>query len=292
MFQRCSICTDLSDGLHRLVHFVPSLARTGLRQLVFLHSVPVWQEGKVARVDEEKIKAAKQQLSAALESVPEGMEVHIEVPSGRPAETIPKVLSKYQSDIILTGTPIRSLLQEKIFGSSSLELAKSTATPILMLRPQLISTYTCEELELRCQHLWRYLLIPYNDGGSARYLVEQVKAYARDRPEGSLQKCMLLWAIDEGGRKEVPIEYRLEEAREKLEAVKADLETLGLDVNVEVRQGNPLLEILQTALEFDISAIATAYVTRGKLRDWTAPSFANEVLRRSWFPVLFFSPKH
>jgi len=103
---------------------------------------------------------------------------------------------------------------------------------------------------------------------------------------------MLLWAIDEGGRKEVPIEYRLEEAREKLEAVKADLETLGLDVNVEVRQGNPLLEILQTALEFDISAIATAYVTRGKLRDWTAPSFANEVLRRSWFPVLFFSPKH
>jgi nucleotide-binding universal stress UspA family protein len=293
MFRSCLICTDFSDGLYRLVDFIPHLAANGLNKIVFLHSVPVWEEGKVPRIDTEKIEAAKVKLSKALESVPEGIEVHIEVPSGRPTETIPQAAKKFQCEAILTGTPIRSLLQEKIFGSTSLELAKSTATPIMILRPQLISTYTCEELNLRCRNLWRYLLVPYNDGNSAKYLIDRIKDYARDRPDNSLQKCLLLWAIEEtSSRRGVPIKYRVEEAQKRLAQVKADLETtLNLEVATKVSLGNPLMEILETAVTEDISAIATSYVTRGALLDWTVPSFADEILRNSWFPVLFFSPK-
>ncbi|MBE9119084.1 universal stress protein [Lusitaniella coriacea LEGE 07157] len=291
MFQRCLICTDFSDGLYRLTDFVANLAAGGVRQVVFLHCVPIWDEGEVPRIDQEKIDTAKERFSNALKDVPEGIEVCVEVPSGRPTDAIPEVLKKYDSDVVLTGMPIRSLLQEKIFGSTSLALAKCTSTPIMMLRPQLVSTYTREELALRCEHLWRYLLIPYNDGSSARYLLEQFKEYVQKRPDNSLKQCMLLWVIDEARRKEIPSEYRVKEAQKKLESVKSELEGLGLEVNAEVREGNPFMEIIDVAVEYDISAIATSYVTKGKLLDWTAPSFANEVLRRSWFPVLFFSPK-
>lgn len=293
MFRNCLICTDFSDGLSRFIDFIPDLAANGLTKIVVLHSVPLWTEGNVPRVDQEKIDAAQARLSQALESVPEGVEVHIEVPSGRPSETIPNIAQQYQSEVILTGTPIRSLLEEKIFGSTSLELAKSTATPILTLRPQLISTYTRDELALRCRNLWRYLLIPYNDGNSAKYLVERLKDYARDRPDNSLQQCLLLWAIEEtSGRRGVPTEYRVEEAEKRLAEVKADLEdSLKLQVKTQVCLGSPLMQILETAVTEDISAIATAYVTRGALLDWTVSSFADEILRSSWFPVLFFSPK-
>lgn len=59
MFQNCLICTDFKDGLYRLVDFVPQLANNGLQRIVFLHSISVWQDEKVARVDEEKIAHAK-----------------------------------------------------------------------------------------------------------------------------------------------------------------------------------------------------------------------------------------
>ena len=291
MFQNCLICTDFSDGLHRLIGFVPDLAAGGLKRIVFSHSVPIREEGSIPKIDKEKVKEAEAQLAPCLIGVPPEVEVKIEVPIGRPKDTIPKLVEEYEIDVIFTGMPTRNALQETLFGSTTQEMAKVTDIPLMILRPQLISTYTREELKLRCQHLWRYLLIPYNDGKTAKYLIEEVKNYVRKDLSAGPQKCMLLWVISEGVRRGLPQDYHIKEAEQKLEAVKADLESVGLEVNIEVRSGNPLHELLDAALTFDISAIATSHLSRSALLELTAPSFANEILRHSWFPVLFFSPK-
>ena len=62
MFERALICTDLFDGLHRLVHCVPHLALSGLKQVIFLHSIPAWEQPTLAAVDQAKIDAAKEKL--------------------------------------------------------------------------------------------------------------------------------------------------------------------------------------------------------------------------------------
>jgi nucleotide-binding universal stress UspA family protein len=291
MFQNCLICTDLSDGLQRLVNFVPSFAAAGVKKLVFLHSVPLWEEGEVPRVDEEKLQQAKDKLQPALENCPEGIEVRVETPSGKPLDTIPRILQNDSFDVIITGTTRRSLLEEKFVGSTSVGLGKQTEIPLMILRPQLVSTYTEEELDLRCRHLWRYLLLPYNDSEAARYLVERIKNYATQPDGNSLKECLLMWVVDDSIRRGMPIEYRLEEAQEKIQPAKRELESVGLTVHTEVRQGNPLLEVLAAAQTYDISAIAIGADYRASILEWTVPSFANEVFRRSWFPVLFFSPK-
>lgn len=292
MFQSCLVCTDFSDGLHRLVNFVPDLAQAGLKKIVFFNSVPLWEEGEVPRIDEEKVAEAEKRLSCATAKIPEGVEVHVEVLSGKPLDTIPKVLQTHSVDVILTGTPIRSLLEEKFFGSTSAGLSKLTDKPLTIIRPQLITTYTTEELSLRCQHLWQYLLIPYIEGKAGNYLIEQIKQQVQKCPDSSLKQCMLISVIDEGGRRTAMLtEQRLEDAAEKLASIKAELEAIGLEVNTEVRQGNAIQEIMDAALEFDISAIAIATDYRNTLLEWTAPSFANDLIRRSWFPTVFFSPK-
>ncbi|MEA5469709.1 universal stress protein [Spirulina sp. 06S082] len=291
MFQHCLICTDFSDGLHRLIGFVPSLAAGGLKRIVFCHSVPVREEGSIPKIDKDKIKEAEAQLAPCLIGLPPDVEVKIEVPVGRPMDTIPKLVEEYGIDVVFTGMSTKNTLQETLFGSTTQEMAKVTEIPLMILRPQLISTYTREELALRCQHLWRYLLIPYNDGKTAKYLIEEVKKYVSKNLPTAPQKCMLLWVTSEGVRRSVPENYQIEEAQNKLEEVKADLETVGLEVNTEVRTGNPLHELLDAALTFDISAIATSHLSRSALLEFTAPSFANEILRHSWFPILFFSPK-
>ncbi len=291
MFQRCLICTDFTDGLYRLAEFVPSLAAAGIKQLIFLHSVPLGQEREIPRIDEEAMEKARDRFQQRLKTIPDGVEVKIEVPSGEPIQTIPKVAKTHQVDLIIIGTPIHSLLQEKLFGSTAIELAKACVTPLLIVRSQLISTYTREELNLRCQHLFRFLLIPYNGSNASKYLVQKIKQYAQNRPDDSLKECLLMWVVDEGGRREIPKDYQLREAQEQLESVKAELEQLGLQVHTQVRLGNPYLEILGAALEFDISAIAIASDHLGKIIDWPVRSFAGELMRRSWHPVLFFPPQ-
>ena len=291
MFQSCLICTDFTDGLHRLTDAVTDLAQFGLKQIVFFHSVPLWEEGEVPRIDEEKIQAAKDRFQKSLKNSPPGIEVKAEVLSGKPLDTIPKVLKNHPVDVILTGTPIKSLLQEQFFGSTSAGLAKLTSQPLNIIRPELISTCTTEELALRCRNMWRYLLIPYNDSESARYLIQQIKHYAQNRPENSLTQCMLLSVVDDCITRGVVVEDRIKQAQTSLASVKAELESLNLKVNMEVRKGNPLQETLAAAMDFDITAIAIATDYRNNLLQWTVRSYANDMMRSSWFPILLFSPK-
>ena len=291
MFQSCLICTDFNDGLYRFVDCVPSLAKCGLNKIVFFHSVPLWEEGEVPRIDEERVEQAKQRLQKAQENLPDGVEVEIEVISGKPLDTIPRVLKNHPVDVIVTGSPIKSLLKEKFFGSTSVGLAKITSQPLNIIRPELIVTYTREELALRCEHLWRYFLVPYNGSKTARYLIDEIKRYAQDRPANSLQKCMLMSVIDDSGRKSLVASDRVKKAEAELESVKTELEELDIEVNTLVKTGNPMQELTTAALDFDISAIAIADDYNNSLFQWTVRSFANDVMRSSWFPVLLFSPK-
>jgi nucleotide-binding universal stress UspA family protein len=288
MFQSCLICTDFSDGLDRLVNFVPALIEGGFQKIVFFHSVPLWEEGAIPRVDESKVALARKRLSKAsieLSETAEAIQVIVEVESGKPLDTIPRVLKKHPVDVIFIGTPIRSLLQERIFGSTTIGLAKLTSTPLAIIRPQLISTYTIEELNLRSRNLWRSILIPYNDSKAAKYLIDRLKSYAGNR---ATQQITLIWVVEEC-RQEALTLSRLKEAEAKLKTVKTDLEKLGWQVDFQVERGYPLPLILEVATNLNISAIAIAADSNVNLFQRAVPSFAEEFLRRSWFPLLFFS---
>jgi nucleotide-binding universal stress UspA family protein len=288
MFNSALICTDFSDGLDRLTGCIANLVQGGLAKIVLFNSVPLWDEGNIPRIDKEKVTAAQSLLSKALIHAPAGADVKIEVVSGNPLDNIPQVLQKYDCDVIIMGTPIKNLIQEKMFGSTSLGLMKSMKKPVMIMRPQIVSTYTQEELALRCSHLWRYLLLPYNGSDEANHLVAQVKHFAAKAAPGSIQQCYLCWVFDNTGIQRIQIEALQKEAEEKIAGVKADLESVGLKVQSTVKMGNPLATTLDIAIKEDISAIAIASKPRNQLLELTVHSFASDLLHRSWFPTLFF----
>lgn len=287
MFTQILICTDFSDGLHRLAHFVPSLEKAGVKQIVFLHTVALSDKGVIVRVDSDKIEQAKTRLAEAIGESPAGIEVKIEVQSGKPVDTILKVARTYQSQLIIVGSQSRSSITEKFVGSTMADLSRQTKIPLLVLRPQLITAYTNEELALRCQHLFRSLLIPYNQSQVADNLIEQIKQLAQ-KPGEYLQKCKLCWVLESSGRRDVPVKVSPQQAQETLSKIKADLEKLNLQVDTEVREGSSVNTILDIAVMEDITAIAISSGTIGKLQEWLVSSFAAEILRQSWYPVLFF----
>ncbi|MBD2202632.1 universal stress protein [Calothrix sp. FACHB-1219] len=291
MFQRVLICTDFADGLQRLTNFVSSLALAGMKQIVFLHAVPLWEKGIIPQVDTEKIEQAQTQLAKTVDAGSTDVEVNIEVQSGKPVDIILKVAQSYQSQLIILGSQSRNLLTEKLVGSTMADLSHKTTIPLLVLRPQLISTYTAEELKLRCQHLFRSLLLPYNGTPAANYLVQQVKQLAQQQSEPYIRDCTLCWVLEEARRRDLPQKISPQQAQESLSKIKADLQEVNLQVETEVRQGYSINQILEAATMVDISAIALSSATIGTVQEWLVSSFAAELLRFSWYPVLFFPPQ-
>lgn len=287
MIERLLICTDFSDGLQRLVNFVPSLAAGGMRHIVFLHVAPLSDE-RVPHPDVEKIKYGQERLAPALQQVPAGIEVKVEVQCGRAIDTILKTAKTYHSDLILIGATSRNSLTEALFGSTAIELAQRTPIPLLMVRPQMMGAYTSEELNLRCRHLLRYVLIPYDNTDAAQYVVQQIEHFAITQPDSELRGVELCWIVEEGGRFELSQQEAQQFVTQKIEPVQRQLQAAKLAVEITVRRGNPVVEVLEAAQDGDTSAIALSSKLSRSLT--SPPSFTSELLRRSLHPVLFFPP--
>ncbi|PSB34354.1 universal stress protein [Stenomitos frigidus] len=288
MFQRLLICTDFSDGLQRLVNFVSSFAAGGIERLVFLHSIPFEDCEGVPRVDAKKIEHARDRLNVALNHDVTGIDVKVIVEPGRPVDLILKAAEEHAVDLIVVGTPTRSLLAEKLFGSTTIELSQRLTVPLMILRPQLIATYTSEELALRCRHLFRYLLVPYHGSDASKYLIQRLKE-SLQQPTIGLQQLHLCWVVEGMRRRDVPVDYQLEAAQRELEAIATELTALKIAVDpVEVREGDPIVEVLAAAQTADVSAIATTSSSLNKLLRWSVPQFTDELLRRSWHPIIYF----
>jgi nucleotide-binding universal stress UspA family protein len=295
MFQRLLVSTNLLDGLHRFVKCVPELAIAGVKQIIFLHGVPLRDEGGIPRINQEKVNSAKARLSAALPDTVHGIEVSIEVLPGRPADLILETAKKYQSDLVVMGMPIRTLLSEKLLGSTTLGVLPYLKIPQMILRPPLIYAFTQEELALRSQHLFRHLLIPYDGSPSANYLVsrlrQQLQAQQRSQPTTCIKACTLCWIIDQPATDRSRYDQQCQQAQTALTAASVDLRDLDLDLETQIRSGNSVQEVQLAAQEQDISAIAVSSKNVGKIWEWSIPSFAGEILRGSWFPVIFFPPE-
>ncbi|NJR65755.1 MAG: universal stress protein [Leptolyngbyaceae cyanobacterium CRU_2_3] len=290
MFQRPLICTNLTDGLQRLVNFIPCFAKVGFKQITFLHTIPFLTGQTIPRLDENQVQVARDRLTGPHLSV-EGVEVNIEVQGGRILDCIMNAVKKYKSDLIVLGASERGSLGERFFGSTITELSKRNIAPLLIVRPQLLSAYRREELELRCRHLFQDVLVPYDASKAAEYTIEKIKRLAHERPPEVLESCVLCWVMEEGGY------TALLESNDNLATQKSwqrcrhNSRNLDIQVSTQIIQGEPIQEILRVANESDVSAIACSSSSLGKLIDWSIPSCAGEILRRSWHPVLYFPPE-
>jgi nucleotide-binding universal stress UspA family protein len=287
MFQRALICTDFSDGLYRLAQVMPSLVAGGLRHITFFHNVAVQSDRSIPRVDEEAIAAARERLTSLLEAAPDGAEVDVLVVSGRPSENILRTVKERDIDVMVLGMPTRSLLSEKLFGSTTMGLVERTPIPLLTLRPQLVSTYTYAELSLRCRNLFRHLLLPYDGSDNAKGLINTLQKHLADKENRVLERCLAVWVVDDSIREELRGDRPLETAKAQLDNLSEGLRERGIQVETLVKEGDPLAEILLAAEQYDIAAIAACPSNAKGVLRWSAPSFTREILRQSWHPVLY-----
>lgn len=285
MFQRLLICTDLSDGLHRLARCVNNLADAGVTHITFLYSKPIIDSEGVPRLETKEIEAA---TAAVQRWIPDDAQpkITIEIQMGRIADCILRAATTHQSDLIILGTDNKSDLNEKLFGSTTSELAKRTTIPLMIFRPQLLDVMMLEELQLRCKYLFKRVLIPYDGSKIFDYVVDEIYKLALDK--SGIENCTLCWVYSDHNWLSLSEAEQNSAADAKLLPAETKLAAAGVNVQRIVRHGNALQGILDTAQEEDISAIAVASRNLNKLLEWTTPSLTGQLIRQSWYPIIFF----
>jgi nucleotide-binding universal stress UspA family protein len=287
MAQRILICTNFLDGLARLIDHVQDLGAAGFKHIVFFHCIPLEAERDMPHTEKVKVEAAHARLAPAFASSSAAVEVEVIVEVGLPAERIHATVKRFNSDLLVIGTAQRTLLDEKLFGSTTAKLAQQVDIPLLIFRPQLMRVFTREEVALRTQHLLKSVLIPFDGSPSSQYLVHFLGQWLAPLPQQLLEQAILCWVTKERSQGVVPIKPTLQLDPQVLEAARATLESAGLKVTSEIRYGDSLAEVEAVAVEQGTSAIAIASNHFGRLLEWSVPSFAGELIRRSWHPILF-----
>jgi nucleotide-binding universal stress UspA family protein len=289
MFRRALICTDLRDGLSRLLAHLDDLALGGFEAVAFLHCLPT-RPGDVGipQPDRGQLEAAQRQLALPAQ-IPQGLTAQTWVRQGALVEEAARIAQEFKPDLLIVAAPTRDLLTEALFGSHSRALLERLCLPLLTLRPQLLATYTREEVALRCQHLFRHLLVPYNGGPPARRVLNEIHVRQLERiADQQVEHLTLLGVVR-------PTNYYPREGQESamagvLQIAQEVLSDLPMRVESVLRIGTPRQEVIQLAIAQDISAIALSSRQVNKLIDWSRNDAGNELLRRSWFPVLYFPP--
>ncbi|MGD1903243.1 MAG: universal stress protein [Geitlerinemataceae cyanobacterium] len=289
MFQKVLICTDFKDGLLRFANCLESFVQSGIREIVFFHSVPLWTEGDIPRVDDEKVAAARARFDTALANVPDGLSVKYEIRSDRPIDSICAVVKENDCELAILGSQGRTLLNEKLFGSTSTKLTQKLPIPMLVIRPAMVAAFTNEELELRCRSLFRRLLVAYDASEPSDALVDTLLARFCQPGDTAVDRCKLGWVIETTRR--ASVDEKIEQARETIEAAGQRFADTGLAIETEVRTGDPIAEIVKMASESGVSAIAVTAHSLPAFLEWSRPSFPKQLLRSSLHPVLFFPPK-
>jgi nucleotide-binding universal stress UspA family protein len=260
----------------------------GLERITFFHNVAVQTERSIPKVDEAGMQVARERLQRIIQDIPPGATVEVNVVCGRPSDNILKQIQTTSAEVLFLGMPTRNLLSEKLFGSTTMNLVERTSIPMMILRPQLVSTYTIEELGIRCRNLFSHLLVPYDGSHGLDEFIDILKSYFQKRTSGVQQRCWLVWVIDEDIRRELQGDHPIQDAEAKLHQAADALRQLDITVETFVREGDPLTEVLAVAEEYDISAIATCFSGVSGIMRWSAPTLTHEIIRNSWHPILYF----
>ncbi|MCS6783058.1 MAG: universal stress protein [Gloeomargarita sp. SKYBB_i_bin120] len=286
MFKKLLIATDLRDGLHRLLRFLPALGAGGIEAVTFVHAVPYRDTGVRVKEDTEALMAARAKLT--LPSDTGGVQAQSLVRSGKPADVVVQVAQEVGAELIILGTQQRNLLAEKILGSDALSIMRKCDTPLMIIRPQLVQVLTAEELQLRCQHLFHHLMLPYRGRPESKHLLAQVLDRLQKVAQPKVETCHLVWVVEDPIRRDFePDPQEIARAEQELAQVVTQLTPYIAHVHTHVRTGNPVEACLELAQLLDISAVTLTEDHMTNLWNLSL-SLGSELLRRIPYPLILF----
>jgi nucleotide-binding universal stress UspA family protein len=215
-----------------------------------------------------------------------GLKVVVEMPFGKPAQTLHKTAKKQDVSAILTGSHGKSLAKDLLLGSVVHRLLQLAEKPVLLI-PITILEGDEKRCDALCGDLFRHPLFATDfsePAGRAFHYLEHIVAHTHPAE-------VTLYHVQDQGRIQPHLAYRLDEFNridlERLEGFEARLKGYGeAKVHKEVEFGRPGPLIVEKIRKGGYSMLVIAGQGRGYMAEAFLGRVANHVVHRSTIPVL------
>ncbi|NBG87183.1 universal stress protein [Isachenkonia alkalipeptolytica] len=276
LFDKVLLATDYSPAAETLFQCLPELKNFGLKEVILTHVADTHSAGgnvvEFQKHNERKLEAYKKELEEL------GLSVTVKVPIGFIGEEINRIADEEKVSLILTGSRGKGIIQRRLLGSSTTDILRKAATPVLVEKCKKTGPNQCEAL---CKQKFLKILIPTDFSIHADKMVNKIKEIK------NLQEVVLLSVIEKGETAEEVAEKK-NDLKDKLSTMQKEFEDINFTATTEVREGKASDNILEIAAKENITLIAIPKKGAGDMKELLIGSTADAVVRKSKVPVLVF----
>ena len=272
--------TDLSSASEAAIETetcLECLSRIGVEELHLVTVVPANVHAGTPGLDHEKRRRrALARYRKVIEDAGLGVETH--VVRGTPHRRINGIAEVVGADLSIVGSRGKQPLDNRLIGSTTRNLARTTVVPLLVNRIE----RGVDEPELVEKHLFRRLLYATDFSTNAARAFEAFSYLRHATQEATLVHVETPTTSGPDG--DVSPDERLSALADRLRA-------WGVDATIDVREGDPADELLEA--EATHEPTTTLLGTRGqsRLRRLLLGSVSEEVVANAHGNVLLVPPK-
>ncbi len=213
--------------------------------------------------------------SEVIEAV--GMDVETHVVRGTPHRRINGIAEAEDVDLTIVNSRGRSPLENRVIGSTARNLSRTTVVPLLVNRVERAT----DEPEVVYQHLFRRVMYATDFSENAAAAFEMF-----DHLKDATQDATLVHVRTPKD----PEPDTEDEAVERLEQLKMQLEEMGVPAETDVRRGDPAEEILAAEEEHDPTMVLMGSRGHSRLRRLLLGSVSEDVVARANGNVMLVPP--
>jgi nucleotide-binding universal stress UspA family protein/GNAT superfamily N-acetyltransferase len=258
MFKRVLVATDFSAHADTMLECIGQIP--GMEEILLVHVINETIPGAANGLLGNSHPSSRDLALASLEEKRQFLEkmtgIHvshkiIEAKSGDIAGAIIRSAYTENSSLIVMGGRGKGFLAGYILGSVSEGVIQRSNIDVLIMHFRGSKDPDRAGLEKFCRNVFSQVLCPVDFSRPSEKTLEYVKSL------GFIRHLTLLHVMNE----EMPgldRSGRIEECRQKLAAIEADLVRQGIRTTSIIRQGSPAREIARMAEELDVSLIMIA----------------------------------
>ncbi|TMT86492.1 universal stress protein [Haloterrigena sp. H1] len=278
---RALYATDLSAASEAAIEnetCLECLERIGIDTIHLVTVVPSNVHAGMPGMD---LEGRRQRALDRYQSVMEdaGFEVDTHVVRGTPHRRINGIAGAVEADLTIAGSRGKSPLENRVIGSTTRNLARTTVVPLLITR---IERET-DEPDLRREHLFRRTLYATDFSDNAERAFE---AFSTLRHATQSARLVHVQSPKDAGT----TGDDGDEPSTRLDELTAQLEEWDIETEIDVRQGDPADEIIAAEAEFDATTILLGSRGRSRLRRLLLGSVSESVITRAAGNVYLVPP--
>jgi nucleotide-binding universal stress UspA family protein len=277
MIETILVPTDFTIESEELLSCVGEFKNAGLKKVILLHVVDIYQAQGLAPMFEENAKKRIRDYKQLLDEM--GVNATTFVIHGDVKKTIVRVANEENVDCIVMGATVSGVIKGRLIGRTTEYISRKSGKIVLIEKYDTMRQSEEESYLKACSAKFSKVMVPVDFSENSKIVLEEI-GYLKD----IIDELIFVHVI-ENAKSKRELDNQKKESLDILHDTGKRF-TDELRVNYIISEGEASEEIDRLAEEMDVTLIAITTHGIGSFKDILLGSTAESLLRRTRKPVL------